>query len=67
MGVVVLKVGGRVAVEAVAPALAWRDEGADVVVVHGAGPQITARLEAAGVVPVFVAGRRVTTLQVLDF
>jgi acetylglutamate kinase len=66
MGTVVLKLGGRVAVEAVAQALAWRAEGHDVVVVHGAGPQITAELEGRGVSPVFVAGRRVTTPEVLD-
>jgi acetylglutamate kinase len=66
MGVAVLKVGGRVAVDAVARAIAWREEGADVVVVHGAGPQITAGLEARGVAPVFVGGRRVTTAEALE-
>lgn len=66
MGTVVLKLGGRVAVDAVAQALAWRAAGHDVVVVHGAGPQITAELERRGVKPVFVAGRRVTTPEVLD-
>ena len=60
----VLKLGGRVAVDAVQAALARLD--GDVVVVHGAGPQITTELEARGVVPVFVAGRRVTTSSVLE-
>lgn len=61
---IVLKLGGRVAVDAVQAALARLD--GDVVVVHGAGPQITTELEARGVVPVFVAGRRVTTSSVLE-
>lgn len=64
MGLVVLKLGGRVAVDAVQAALARLD--GEVVVVHGAGPQITTELEARGVVPVFVAGRRVTTSSVLE-
>lgn len=61
---VVLKLGGRVAVDAVQAALARLD--GDVVVVHGAGPQITTELEARGIVPVFVGGRRVTTSSVLE-
>ena len=64
MGLVVLKLGGRVAVDAVQAALARLD--GEVVVVHGAGPQITTELEARGLVPVFVAGRRVTTSSVLE-
>jgi acetylglutamate kinase len=63
---VVLKLGGRVATEAAAQALALRDEGHDVVVVHGAGPQITAEMERRGIVPSFVDGRRVTTPEVLE-
>lgn len=61
---VVLKLGGRVAVDTAQAALARLD--GDVVVVHGAGPQITAELHARGIKPTFVAGRRVTTDQVLE-
>ena len=43
MSRVVIKLGGRVAAAAAAEALALREHGHDVVVVHGAGPQITAR------------------------
>lgn len=53
---IVLKVGGRVATEAV-KALA----DGDVVVVHGAGPQISAEMERRGLPVEFVGGRRVTT------
>jgi len=63
---VVLKLGGRVAAEAAATALALREEGHDVVVVHGAGPQISAEMERRGIAPAFVDGRRVTTEEVLD-
>jgi acetylglutamate kinase len=63
---VVLKLGGRVAAEAAATALALRAEGHDVVVVHGAGPQITSEMERRGIEPAFVGGRRVTTADVLD-
>jgi len=63
---VVLKLGGRVAAEAAATALALRKEGHDVVVVHGAGPQITSEMERRGIVPAFVDGRRTTTPEVLD-
>ena len=61
---VVLKLGGRVAADAVRAALA-EVEG-PVVIVHGAGPQITAAMERRGIAPTFVAGRRVTTPDVLD-
>ena len=60
----VLKLGGRVATDAVRAALAEVD--GDVVVVHGAGPQITAEMERRGIAPVFVRGRRVTTPEVLE-
>jgi acetylglutamate kinase len=63
---VVLKLGGRVAAQAAAQALALRAEGHDVVVVHGAGPQITAEMERRGVSATFVEGRRVTTPEVLE-
>jgi acetylglutamate kinase len=61
---VVLKLGGRVAADAVRAALAGVDD--EVVIVHGAGPQITAGMERRGIAPTFVAGRRVTTADVLD-
>ena len=61
---VVLKLGGRVAAEAVQAALAEVD--GPVVIVHGAGPQITAGMERRGISPTFVAGRRVTTPEVLE-
>ena len=44
---IVLKLGGRVASEAAAQALALAADGHEVVVVHGAGPQITAEMAAA--------------------
>ncbi len=61
---VVLKLGGRVAADAVRAALA--DVDGPVVIVHGAGPQITAGMELRGISPTFVAGRRVTTSEVLE-
>jgi acetylglutamate kinase len=60
---VVVKLGGRVAADAVRSAVAEAD--GDVVVVHGAGPQITAEMERRGIQPEFVRGRRVTTPDVL--
>ena len=65
MSRIVLKLGGRVATEAAAEALALRGAGHDVVVVHGAGPQITAEMERRGIVPTFVNGRRFTTAEIL--
>lgn len=61
---VVLKLGGRIAADAVRAAVAEAGD-EDVVVVHGAGPQITAELERRGVAASFVDGRRVTTPAVL--
>ena len=61
---VVLKLGGRVAADAVQAALAGVD--GPVVIVHGAWPQITAGMERRGISPTFVAGRRVTTPEVLE-
>ncbi len=66
MSRIVVKLGGRVAAEAAAEAMALRAQGHDVVVVHGAGPQITAEMERRGIVPTFVDGRRVTTTEVLQ-
>ena len=65
MSRVVLKLGGRVAADAAADALALRDAGHDVVVVHGAGPQISRELERRGIAAEFVEGRRVTSAAVL--
>ena len=66
MSRVVLKLGGRVATEAAATALALRADGHDVVVVHGAGPQISSEMERRGIEPTFVDGRRVTSAEVLE-
>jgi acetylglutamate kinase len=66
MSRVVLKLGGRVAGEAAAEALALREAGHDVVVVHGAGPQISAELERREIPVRFVNGRRVTSADVLE-
>ena len=65
MSRVVLKLGGRVAAQAAADALALREAGHDVVVVHGAGPQISDELERRGIAAEFVGGRRVTSAAVL--
>lgn len=61
---VVLKLGGRIAADAVRAALAEVD--GPVVIVHGAGPQITAGMESRGITPTFVAGRRVTSPEALE-
>ena len=66
MSRVVLKLGGRVAAEAAADALALREAGHEVVVVHGAGPQISSELERRGIAVEFVDGRRVTSAAVLE-
>jgi acetylglutamate kinase len=63
---VVVKLGGRVAIDAAELACTLREGGDTVVVVHGAGPQITAELERRGIEPKFVNGRRVTTPAVLE-
>jgi acetylglutamate kinase len=63
-GLVVLKLGGRVAADAVRDALSRA--GGPAVVVHGAGPQITEQMARRGIEPVFVRGRRVTTPEVLE-
>lgn len=66
MTLVVVKLGGRVAIDAAELACTLRASGDNVVVVHGAGPQITAELERRGIEPKFVNGRRVTTPAVLE-
>jgi acetylglutamate kinase len=65
-GRVVLKVGGRVAADAAANALALVAAGHEVVIVHGAGPQISAEMERRGLTVQFVGGRRVTTAAGLE-
>lgn len=64
--IVVLKLGGRVASGAAREVAALREQGCDVVVVHGAGPQITAKLERRGIASTFVEGRRTTTAEVIE-
>jgi acetylglutamate kinase len=66
MGRVVLKVGGAVAEDAAAHALALHEEGHEVCVVHGAGPQISAEMERRGLPVEFVGGRRVTSPEALE-
>jgi acetylglutamate kinase len=61
----VLKLGGRVAAEAAADALAFAAAGHEVCVVHGAGPQISSELERRGLAVAFVGGRRVTSAEAL--
>mgnify|MGYP000545353458 CR=1 FL=1 len=60
MARVVVKVGGRVAGDAVDLVRERVAAGDEVVVVHGAGPQITAELEARALPVRFVRGRRFT-------
>ena len=57
---VVIKLGGRVARDAVSVVLERHAAGEEVVVVHGAGQQITAELRARGISTEFVRGRRYT-------
>ena len=64
MSRVVLKLGGAVADEAAALALAHARTH-EVCVVHGAGPQISAELERRGLEVRFVQGRRVTSADAL--
>ena len=63
---IVLKLGGRVAVDAARQALDLAEAGHEVIVVHGAGPQITAELARRGIPARFVAGRRVTDARTLE-
>jgi acetylglutamate kinase len=57
---VVVKLGGRVAVDSLETVRERRAAGDEVVVVHGAGPQITAELKSRGIPVSFVHGRRST-------
>jgi acetylglutamate kinase len=57
----VVKVGGAVAGDSADRILGLREEGHEVVVVHGAGPQITDEMTRRGIPVEFVAGRRRTS------
>ena len=62
----VVKVGGAVASESAGRILGLREEGHEVVVVHGAGPQITSEMVKRGIPVQFVNGRRRTSRRALD-
>jgi acetylglutamate kinase len=62
----VVKVGGAVAGESADRILGLREEGHEVVVVHGAGPQITDEMKRRGIPVQFVNGRRRTSRRALD-
>lgn len=62
----VVKVGGAVASESAGRILGLREEGHEVVVVHGAGPQITEEMQRRGIPVQFVQGRRRTSRLALD-
>jgi acetylglutamate kinase len=62
----IVKVGGAVAAESADRILGLREEGHEVVVVHGAGPQITDEMRLRGIPVEFVAGRRRTSRAALD-
>jgi acetylglutamate kinase len=66
MSRLVVKVGGAVAADSAGRILGLREEGHEVVVVHGAGPQITQEMERRGIPVQFVAGRRRTSRRALD-
>jgi acetylglutamate kinase len=62
----VVKVGGAVAGESADRILGLREEGHEVVVVHGAGPQITDEMVRRGIPVQFVNGRRRTSHKALE-
>jgi acetylglutamate kinase len=62
----VVKVGGAVAAESVDRILGLREEGHELVVVHGAGPQITEEMNRRGIPVEFVNGRRRTSRAALE-
>ena len=66
MSRLVVKVGGAVAAESAGRILGLREEGHQVVVVHGAGPQITDEMKRRGIPVEFVNGRRRTSRPALD-
>jgi len=61
-----VKVGGAVAGESAGRILGLREEGHEVIVVHGAGPQITDEMKRLGIPVEFVNGRRRTSRAALD-
>ena len=62
----VVKVGGAVAAESADRILGLREEGHEIVVVHGAGPQISDEMRRRGIPVQFVGGRRRTSRLALD-
>jgi acetylglutamate kinase len=66
MSRLVVKVGGAVASESADRILGLREEGHEVVVVHGAGPQITEEMQRRGIPVQFVQGRRRTSRLALE-
>jgi acetylglutamate kinase len=66
MSRLVVKVGGAVASASADRILGLREEGHEVVVVHGAGPQITQEMQRRGIPVQFVQGRRRTSRLALD-
>jgi acetylglutamate kinase len=66
MSRLIVKVGGAVAAESADRILGLREEGHEVVVVHGAGPQITQEMQRRGIPVQFVQGRRRTSRRALD-
>lgn len=65
MSLVVVKVGGAVAVTTARHVRELATSCCKVVVVHGAGPQISAEMRRLGLEVQFVGGRRVTTPEAL--
>jgi acetylglutamate kinase len=66
MSRLVVKVGGAVAAESSGRILGLREEGHELIVVHGAGPQISDEMERRGIAVEFVGGRRRTSRAALD-
>jgi acetylglutamate kinase len=66
MSRLVVKVGGAVASESAGRILGLREEGHEVVVVHGAGAQISGEMRRLGIPVQFVDGRRRTSRAALD-
>ena len=62
----VVKVGGAVAAESADRILGLREEGHELVVIHGAGPQISDEMRRRGIPVQFVDGRRRTSRLALD-
>jgi acetylglutamate kinase len=61
-----VKGGGALATDSADRILGLREEGHEVVVVHGAGPQITDEMTRRGIPVQFVNGRRRTSRRALD-